>query len=60
MYKLRSDDAAVAVWSSDLSPDDPNLRALSLSRGSVDECYSLSKVESVRTTVSQPFHVSDL
>lgn len=38
-------DAAVAMWSCDLAPDDSDFRALSFSCGSVDECYSLSEVE---------------
>ena len=42
MRELGSDDAAVAVWSCNFAPDDSDLRALSFSGSSVDECYFLS------------------
>ena len=48
MVECGSDDAAVAMGSCDFAPDDSDLRALSFPGGSVDECYTLSEVESIR------------
>jgi len=44
-------DAAVAVWSCDFAPDDSDLRALSFSSGSVDECYALAEIEPVMSVL---------
>ena len=48
MVELGSDDARVAVWSSNYAPNDSDLRSLSLLGCSVDVCDSLSEVESMR------------
>lgn len=45
MCEFGSYHTTVAVWSGDLAPDASDLCTLSFSGGSVDECYSLSKVE---------------
>lgn len=47
MVEAGADDAGVAVWPSDLAPDDSDLAALSLLGGSVDVCDALSEVEPV-------------
>jgi len=47
VVEFGSYDAAVAVWTCDFAPDDPDLGSLSFSARSVDVCYSLSKIESM-------------
>lgn len=47
MVETGADDTGVAVWPSDLAPDDSDLAALSLLGCSVDVCDSLSEVEPV-------------
>lgn len=47
MVELGADDARVAVWPGHLAPDDSDLAALSLLRGTVDVGDALAEVEPV-------------
>jgi len=45
VLELRPHDPRVAMWSSHLAPDDPDLGALSFPGGAVDKCHTLAEVE---------------
>jgi len=53
--ELRSDDAAVAVWAGDFTPDDADLAALAFFRGAVDISDAFTEVEFCSVCVVDSF-----